>query len=578
MFAMLLNSIRSEEDHNPSFIRLTRNILIFVMAANLIVLPLLAGVANTSGRDVFALITFSVAFAIEAIAFIYVLRRQILLAKVVVPLVLLASITLISLETNGLRNIAFLAMPAVIIISAILLGRRSLIVILPLMIAASALVASVDIKTGRLATPAGIDTAIIVPVLLLATAGITNLLVSRLNESVLRAQASEQAQRLENRELATLQATLENRVRSRTAELEEANRTSEKRARQFQAVAQVMNAVSSIQSLDELLPRVTQVISEQFNVYHAGIFLLNEKRENAVLRAANSEGGQRMLARKHSLPVGQTGIVGFVIATGQPRIALDVGEDSVYFDNPDLPDTHSEIALPLRYAGRIIGALDVQSIEANAFQPDDVSVLIALADQVAVAINNALAIADAQKFLAEAESAIGNLTREAWQVLRPAQLGLGYVYSETGVRPIQQPMENAHIREALSRGEVVRTAEAGEKSHLAIPIRLRGQIVGVMQLTSRSDYAFSEDDADIAGAVAERLSLAIETATLLQATQHRADIEKVTANITSRISSSSRFETILQTAARELSRALGGSDVLVQIEPAAMELSIKGDL
>lgn len=578
MFARLLNAIKSEEDRDPSFIRLTRNILIFVMAANLAVLPLIAGVANANARDLFAFATFSSAFAIEVVAFIYVLRGQILLAKVVIPAVLLVSITLTALDTNGLRNIAFLAMPAVILISAVLLGRHSLLVILPLIVAASVLVAAVDIKIGRVFTPVGIDTAIMTPVVFLATAGITNLLVSRLNESASRAQASEQTQRLENRELVVLQATLEDRVRDRTAKLEEANRTAEKRARQFQAVAQVMNAISSIQSLDELLPRVTQVISEQFNVYHSGVFLLDEKNENAILRAANSEGGQRMLARKHSLPVGQTGIVGFVTATGQPRIALDVGEDSVYFDNPDLPDTHSEIALPLRYAGNIIGALDVQSVETNAFQPDDVSALVTLADQVAVAINNALAIAEAQKSLAEAESAIGNLTQEAWQILRPAQLGLGYVYSEAGVRPIQQPMDNAHIREALSRGETARTAEAGEKPRLTIPLRLRGQTVGVMQLTSRNERAFNEDDADIAAAVTERLSLAIETATLLQATQRRADIEKVTANITSRISSSARFETILQTAARELSRALGGSDVLVQIEPAAMKLSIEGDL
>ncbi|MBK7449929.1 MAG: hypothetical protein IPJ47_11055 [Anaerolineales bacterium] len=93
-----------------------------------------------------------------------------------------------------------------------------------------------------------------------------------------------------------------------------------------------------------------------------------------------------------------------------------------------------------------------------------------------------------------------------------------------------------------------------------------------MQLSTRSIGQFSDDDADIANAVADRLSLAIETATLLQSTQHRADIEKITANITSRVSSSSRFETILQTAAQELSRALGGSEVLVQIEPDALQM------
>ena len=114
--------------------------------------------------------------------------------------------------------------------------------------------------------------------------------------------------------------------------------------------------------------------------------------------------------------------------------------------------------------------------------------------------------------------------------------------------------------------------EADQKSRLAVPIRLRGQVIGVMQLSARKELKLTEDDAEIAEAVAERLSLAIETATLLQSTQHRADIEKLTANITSKISSSSRFDTILQTAAQELSRALGGSDVIVQIEPAAMKM------
>ncbi|MBI2331813.1 MAG: GAF domain-containing protein [Chloroflexi bacterium] len=421
-------------------------------------------------------------------------------------------------------------------------------------------------------TPIGIDDAIIVPLLVIASAGITHLLITRLNESTIRAQESEQIQKRENEELNALRATLEERVQQRTTELEKANQINEKRARQFGAVAKVMSAVSSVQSLDELLPLITQVISEQFDVYHTGVFLIDSRREFAVLRAANSAGGQKMLARKHILPVGQACIVGYVAATGQPRIALDVGADSVYFDNPDLPGTHSEIALPLRYAGQVIGVLDVQSLESNAFQPDDVSALTTLADQVAVAINNALTIEEAQRTLAEAHTAIGQVAQEAWQVLRPTQLGLGFAYSESGLKPLQQPIDNVQVHEALNKGQTMISAGSEQKSHLAVPIRLRGNVIGVMQLSSRSSHELTADDADIAEAVAERLSLAIETATLLQSTQHRADIEKITANITSKVSSSARFETILQTAAQELSRALGGSDVLVQIEPAALKM------
>jgi GAF domain-containing protein len=572
MITRIIDLFRSEDDKDPSFIRLVRNILIFVLVTNIGILPLVTGITGESGRNITALIMISLLVILDGISLVYVSRGNILPAKLVVPFGLMVAIAAISNASSGLRNTSFFAMPVVLVISAILLGKRALFVVTPVAILIAIAVAITDITTARAPQLIGIDDAIIVPVLLSATAGITHLLISRLNESTLRAQQSEEAQKLENAELTALRASLEERVQRRTIELENANQVAEKRARQFQAVTKVMNVVSSIQSLDELLPLITQVISEQFNVYHTGVFLLDEKKEFAILRASNSEGGQRMLARKHTLLVGQTGIVGFVTATGQARIALDVGADSVYFDNPDLPDTRSEIALPLRYAGQIIGALDVQSTEPNAFLSDDVEVLTTLADQVSVAINNAFTLAEAQKALLEAQSAIGQVAREAWEVLRPTQLGLGFSYSDVGVKPLQKPIENQQINQALSKGKTILTEEADQRSRLAIPIRLRGQVIGVMQLSARKEIKLTEDDAEIAEAVAERLSLAIETATLLQSTQHRADIEKLTASITSKVSSSSRFDTILQTAAQELSRALGGSDVIVQIEPAAMKM------
>ncbi|MCB9112462.1 MAG: GAF domain-containing protein [Anaerolineales bacterium] len=572
MLTKLLDYLRSEEDHEPSFIRLTRNILIFAMITTAVVMPLVTGITGEEAKNISALIILAILLVLEIISFVFVLRGNVLLAKVVVPASLVIGVSAISATTNGLRSTSSFALPVVLIISAILLGRRSLFLTTPIAVIATIAIAVNDMATGTPVTPIGLDDTIIAPVILIATAGITQLLIVRLNESTLRARQSEQVQKLENAELMELRSTLEERVHVRTAELETANKITEKRARQFKAVAQVMSAISTVQSLDELLPLVTQVISQQFNVYHTGVFLIDDNREFAVLRASNSEGGQRMLARKHALPIGQTGIVGFATATGQPRIVLDVGADSVYFDNPDLPDTHSEIALPLRYSGQVIGALDVQSLEINAFQSDDVDVLTTLADQVAVAINHALVIEEAKKSLAEAQSAVGQVTEEAWQVLRPTQLGLGFSYSETGVKSLKMPIDSPQIQEALKRGEVAMSADTGKRSQLAVPIRLRGQVIGVMQLSTRGEQKLSTDEADIAEAVAERLSLAIETATLLQSTQHRADIERITAKITSNISSSARFETILQTAAQELSSALGGSDVIVQIEPAALKM------
>jgi GAF domain-containing protein len=388
-----------------------------------------------------------------------------------------------------------------------------------------------------------------------------------LRDAITRAKKSEQSLLASNMNLQELNQTLEERVNQRTDELENANRYNLKRTRQFEAIAQVVRAVSYIQDLATLLPEITKVISEQFGIYHTGIFLLDDNRDFAILRAANSEGGKKMLAREHKLLVGQTGIVGFVTATGQPRIALDVGNDAAFFDNPDLPNTHSEIALPLRYAGRIIGALDVQSTKSNAFGQDDIEVLITLADQVATAIKNTLILEEARNAVSNFQNSLSDKTYESWKVMQPKSLGLGFQLVGSTIKPLDIPLEDKYIQEALAQNKTVLSNENSISSNLAIPIRLRGQTIGVINLRTNDNYKFTSDDIDIAKAVMERLSLAIETATLIQSTQHRADIERITTEISSKISSSTRFETILQTAAQELSKALGGSDVLVQIEP-----------
>jgi len=195
---------------------------------------------------------------------------------------------------------------------------------------------------------------------------------------------------------------------------EETARQSQRRADLLQASAQVSRAVAQIRDLDQLLPQVTQLISRHFGFYHAGIFLTDGTGRHAVLRAANSSGGQRMLARQHRLGVGSEGIVGYVTGTGQPRIALDVGADATYFDNPDLPDTRSEMALPLRTGGTLIGALDVQSTKVRAFDQEDIAVLTLMADQIATAIENARLFEQAQVALAEAEGARRHYLRQEW--------------------------------------------------------------------------------------------------------------------------------------------------------------------
>jgi PAS domain S-box-containing protein len=172
---------------------------------------------------------------------------------------------------------------------------------------------------------------------------------------------------------------LEERVTERTAELEQ-------RTMQLQTAAEVARDATTAHDLDSLLERAVNLVRERFGFYHAGIFLVDAQGEYAVLRAATGEAGRQMIESGHKLKVGEVGIVGYAIGSGKPHIALDVGGDAVHFKNPFLPDTRSEMTLPLQVGGRVIGALDVQSNREAAFGEDDVATLQIMADQLAVAI------------------------------------------------------------------------------------------------------------------------------------------------------------------------------------------------
>jgi len=365
-------------------------------------------------------------------------------------------------------------------------------------------------------------------------------------------------------QLRNLIGDLEQRVIARTTDFQIANQRNERRARQFEAVAQVARATTANENIDELLPRLTSVISDQFGFYHTGIFLLDENHENAVLQATNSEGGKRMLDRKHKLPIGQTGLVGFVSATGNPRIALDVGTDAVFFDNPDLPNTRSEMALPLHVAGEIVGVLDVQSMESNAFQQEDIEVLSTLADQVSIAIQNARSFESTQQLLQDAQKESRSYLQDAWRVSQSDEAYLGYRVSGNEIQNLNKQVDSDNAKKAIRIKQTI--IENGQSASLAVPIRLRDEVIGIMDIRIPEEHEWDQDEVDITEAVAERLSIALESAMLLKSTQRRAEFERVTADISGKIGSTTQFNSILRTAAEELSRVLGGSDVLVQIQ------------
>lgn len=385
-----------------------------------------------------------------------------------------------------------------------------------------------------------------------------------MRDAIERATTSEKNLLFSNESLKELNHSLEDRVESRTAELTLANARNERRAKQFEAIAQVAKAITSIQDEDTLLSRLAQVISEHFGFYHTGIFLLDEEQQHAVLRASNSEGGRKMLARRHRLKIGQAGIVAHVAASGTPRIALNVESDATFRDNPDLPETRSELALPLKIGEQILGVLDVQSTEANAFQPEDTEVLYTLADQVAIALQNARSHAATHKLLEAAQRTSISYVKEAWRLLQAREKKIGYLVTDNTLKPLGKFISTSRIHKAVSQGEVV--VEDGETATLAVPIHLRGEVVGVLDVHIPAGHDWDPDEIDIAKAVADRLSLALESATLLRSTQRRAEIERLTADISGKISASINLRNVLETAVEELGHALPGSEIVIQFE------------
>jgi GAF domain-containing protein/HAMP domain-containing protein len=348
-------------------------------------------------------------------------------------------------------------------------------------------------------------------------------------------------------DLADLVSSLEQRVVARTRDLEH-------RSVQLEAANQVAREAAAIRDVNRLLEEVVHLISDRFAFYHAGIFLVDEAGEYAVLRAASSEGGQRMLARGHALKVGKVGVVGYAAGRGEPRIALAVSADKYHYKNPDLPLTQSEVALPLKVRERVIGVLDVQSQEEMAFDTEDVAVLQTLADQVALAIESARLLEESQRALQELESLFGRRLREAWREREIDQTA--YRYSRTGVTPA--PRSQAPEMEDATAHDLPIVVQGGDGNHLVVPISLRDQILGSVVLRREpGQEPWSPQDLLMVEEVGAQIAMALEYARLLEDTQRSAARERLLGEITARMRETLDVDTVLRTAIREMGTALG---------------------
>jgi GAF domain-containing protein len=372
-----------------------------------------------------------------------------------------------------------------------------------------------------------------------------------------------------NRKLEDVASTLEHRVNDRTAEIEQVNRQNARRAAQLKAVTELSEAIAQLQNLNDIFPATTRLISERFSFYHVGIFIVDQDRQYAVLQAANSEGGARMLKRNHRLQLG-VGVVGFCAQTGQPRIALDVGADAVYFNNPDLPTTRSEVALPIKAQGKTIGVLDVQSTEAGAFSAEDLEVLTTLANQVSIALENARLLTEARAAYTQMQEVYNEFTRAEWSRTISQTQQPGFRYQVGRIEMLESALQSPEVVAAAQNGEVVTqqpNGSSGKRPVVAVPVKLRGEVIGILHIESNDPTKeWREDDVSLVQAVAERAAFAMENARLFQDARRRAAKERLISDATARISSAFNVENILQTTAEELERVLGGSEILIQFQ------------
>jgi GAF domain-containing protein len=411
-------------------------------------------------------------------------------------------------------------------------------------------------------------------------------------------------------------ARLQEQVEERTTALQEANYALRQQAIQLEASAEVGRVITSIFDVDQLLRRTMELIRERFGFYHVGIFLLDEAGEWAVLREATGEAGAQLKAQGHRLAVGETSMVGWTALHRRSRIALDVGEDAVRFANPLLPYTHSEMTLPLMVGDRLLGVLNVQSAETAAFDKDDVKVLQSMANQVAVAIENAQRVSD-ETLLLEATSPIYRASRRLAQattigevadsiIASVAETGadgctvVEFEYSSTGEpedlvyrgvwRRDREPQFQPGMRLPVTEGpfpfHIVSTlwtvADVEKDEHLPqrarqifeatgaralvnIPLRAREKVIGQVVVLRATPGPFPDTALRLYEALSNQAAVALERGQLLEEAQRRAEQEQQARQMIDRIHRAMDIEQALQITAAELSQAMSVPHVSIEL-------------
>lgn len=323
-------------------------------------------------------------------------------------------------------------------------------------------------------------------------------------------------------------------------------------AARLRVAAEVSRAATSILDLNELLSTSVELIRAGFEYYYVGLFLLDDAGRYAVLRAGTGEAGAKMLAAGHKLAVGETSMIGWCILHGEPRISFDVGEEAVRFDNPYLPLTRSEIAMPLIARGKVIGALTIQSSAPQAFSQEDITVLQTVADQLANAINNAQLYAEAQASLRQLQEIQRRSVGDAWAAFELRSALLGYRYNLIDLEPLDAPVIH-DLPQPVLQGQPAVVPYA-EGSALVAPVQMRDQLMGVFSFAdAERTTEWSEEDLALVSAVSEQMALALENRLFFEQSQQSLAQTRLLYELGQRMAQARTVQELLQVAVEGVS-------------------------
>jgi GAF domain-containing protein len=387
------------------------------------------------------------------------------------------------------------------------------------------------------------------------TVGVMNQLSGGLNKALIE-------QKNLNIQLDEERVSLETRIKQRTQEL--SNKTSA-----LEAARRISSVFSTESDLQELLKKTAAAIHNQLGFYLTSVFLNDDAHEFTVLRAANGEADQQMLDEGYQLKIGESGIVGTVAGKGTPAVSNNVATNPFYIANPMLPDTQSELAIPLKSGDQIIGVLDIQSAQADTFDQDRIEILMTIADQLSLAIDKTRLLQELKQSVTDLEQINRVSTQKNWDShLMSAQRN--YSFSSRGLSGDAISFHTEESLLALQNGHTITSvdplslAKDQTSSIVAVPIKIRNQPIGVVNMRMTGSRVDPELLEMVEGAV-NRLAASLENARLLEELQFRAERERMVGTIASKVHAASDVESILRIAANELGRSLGISEVVVQL-------------